>query len=312
MKKDLISIIVPVYNVVSYLPRCLDSLVNQTYKDIEIILVNDGSTDNSLDICKEYAVKDKRITIIDKENGGVSSARNAGIHAARGNWIGFVDSDDYIDSETYEIAIKTALENNASLVQWNLVRFSDKAVYPVDSDINEGFFDLTENKVLPWICNLVYTKLFRKDFLEQTGINFIEGVNLGEDLFFNYRVLNKLGKFYYINKAFYHYFIRPSSIMNTMNESLIDRAVEELIKMEADLKGSKNQTLLNSLFARKIEVKQNYIDALSIPNPRKFRQAFKELNSYFLNKGKTYIAAILGLDCLVKYVKGRKKNIRKN
>ena len=73
-----------------------------------------------------------------------------------------------------------------------------------------------------------------------------------------------------------------------------------------------NQTLLNSLFAREIEVKQNYIDALSIPNPKKFRQAFKELNSYFLNKGKTYIAAILGLDCLVKYVKGRKKNIRKN
>ena len=103
MNNNLISIIVPVYNVSEYLPRCLDSLINQTYKNIEIILVNDGSTDNSLEICKKYAEKDLRIKVIDKENGGISSARNTGIAEASGEWIGFVDSDDYIEPCTYEI-----------------------------------------------------------------------------------------------------------------------------------------------------------------------------------------------------------------
>jgi glycosyltransferase involved in cell wall biosynthesis len=106
-----VSIVIPVYNVEKYLRQCLDSVVNQTLKDIEIICVNDGSTDNSLQILEEYANKDDRIKIINKDNGGLSSARNAGLEIATGVYIGFVDSDDYIEIETYNEAYKLTSNN---------------------------------------------------------------------------------------------------------------------------------------------------------------------------------------------------------
>ena len=98
----LISIIVPVYNVEKYLERCLDSILSQTFSDFELILVNDGSTDHSLEICRSYAEKDERILLIDQENRGLSAARNAGIAVAKGEYLGFVDSDDYIAQNMYE------------------------------------------------------------------------------------------------------------------------------------------------------------------------------------------------------------------
>ena len=105
-----VSVIIPVYNVEKYLRQCLDSVVNQTLKDIEIICIDDGSTDNSLNILKEYAQKDNRIKIISKKNGGLSSARNAGLKFATGEFVGFVDSDDYIERETYENAVEPLRE----------------------------------------------------------------------------------------------------------------------------------------------------------------------------------------------------------
>ena len=101
-KMELISVIVPVYNVESYLEKCIESIQNQSYKSLEIILVNDGSTDSSGDICDKYAAHDKRIKVIHKKNGGLSSARNAGLEVANGDYIAFVDSDDYIEITMYE------------------------------------------------------------------------------------------------------------------------------------------------------------------------------------------------------------------
>lgn len=112
---SLISIIIPVYNNSKSLKRCLESVVNQTYKDLEIIIVNDGSTDNSLDICNEFAKKDDRIVIIDKENGGVSSARNAGLKVANGEYIGFVDGDDTINEKMYEILLDNLIGYDADV-----------------------------------------------------------------------------------------------------------------------------------------------------------------------------------------------------
>ena len=108
----LISIIVPVYNVESYLKKCLESIINQTYKNIEIILIDDGSTDSSGKICDDYANKDKRIKVIHKQNGGVSDARNTALDICRGDYIGFIDSDDYIELDMYETLLKFLLNNN--------------------------------------------------------------------------------------------------------------------------------------------------------------------------------------------------------
>ena len=115
-KQPLISVIVPVYNVENYLPRCLDSIINQTYTNLEILLVDDGATDNSGKLCDEYAQKDNRIRVFHKENGGVSSARNMGLDNATGEYIAFVDSDDYIDKCMYEIMLNSSVQNNADIV----------------------------------------------------------------------------------------------------------------------------------------------------------------------------------------------------
>ena len=120
-----VSVIIPVYNVEQYLRECLDSVVNQTLKDIEIICVNDGSTDNSLVILEEYAAKDERIKIVNKENGGLSSARNCAIPLARGEYIGFVDSDDWIDLDFYEKLYNTAKKYKAEIACANLYRVSN-------------------------------------------------------------------------------------------------------------------------------------------------------------------------------------------
>ncbi len=304
--RNLISIIIPVYNVRNYLSRCLDSVISQTYKNLEIILVNDGSTDDSLEICSNYTAKDSRIKIIDKEKGGVAAARNAGIKAASGEWISFVDSDDYIDPDTYEIALYTALEKNAKLVQWNLIHFTETTTIPEVNSINEGFVDLTENNELSWIFNTVYTKLIHRDLFDKFESPFVDGLSIVEDLCFSYRLFNRAGKFYYLDNCFYHYYSREKSIMHSIEENALDNAVVELKKLDNELKVSNNRTLINSIRMRKIEVRNNYIHSLVVPNPKKFRKTFKETNSYFLKHGKIYIAAFLGFDFLIKVIKARK------
>ena len=115
MSKPLISVIVPVYNVEQYLPKCIDSILAQTYENLEIILVEDGTKDSSGVICDEYAAKDARIRVIHKENGGLSSARNAGMEIARGEYFGFVDSDDWIEPEMYENLMALAQKYDADV-----------------------------------------------------------------------------------------------------------------------------------------------------------------------------------------------------
>lgn len=115
----LVSIIVPVYNVEQYLPKCIESIINQTLSNIEIILVNDASTDSSGEIINEYAKKDKRITTIHKQNGGQGSARNEGLKIAKGKYVGFVDSDDWIDKDMYESLVSKAIKEDSNLVVCN-------------------------------------------------------------------------------------------------------------------------------------------------------------------------------------------------
>ena len=113
--KPLITVIVPVYNVEEHLDRCIESIINQTYKNLEIILVNDGSPDNCPALCDKWAEKDDRIRVIHKTNGGVSSARNSGINVAKGEYVGFVDSDDYISADMYELMVESIINNNSEL-----------------------------------------------------------------------------------------------------------------------------------------------------------------------------------------------------
>ena len=158
MKEEkLISVIIPVYNVEKYLRRCIDSVINQTYKNLEIIIVDDGSTDNSSNICDEYTNKDSRVKVVHKENGGLSSARNVGIELAKGDLIAFVDSDDYIELEMYE-KLKENMDKYDSDIAicqyYNSFKYSIKRQIGVEEEkIYEGkdmFFHMDEIKAIAW------------------------------------------------------------------------------------------------------------------------------------------------------------------
>lgn len=216
MEKVLISVIVPIYKVEKYLDRCVNSIVNQTYKDLEIILVDDGSPDNCPEICDEWAQKDNRIKVIHKENGGLSDARNAGLSAATGEYIGFIDSDDWIAPEMYErlllsikndstdisaCAIELVWENNVR--ENKLLTVQENAVLN-QLEAQEALLKETELK------HPVVYKLYRKSVID--GVSFRKG-KYHEDVFWSFRAIGNANKVSIIDYIGYYYFQRKDSIM---------------------------------------------------------------------------------------------------
>jgi glycosyltransferase involved in cell wall biosynthesis len=183
----LISIIIPVYNVEKHLNQCVSSVVNQTYKDIEIILVNDGSSDNSPRICDEWAEKDSRIRVIHKNNGGVSSARNTGLKVAKGDYIGFIDSDDYIDKNMYEKLLSCFNDEGIGIASCGVFYDKEGNISPY----NKSWMVSTKKVItynefpfllLPTKVNFtIWSKLYKRELLE--GLKFREGL-LNEDSLF--------------------------------------------------------------------------------------------------------------------------------
>lgn len=236
MKQGKISVIVPVYNVEKYLRRCVDSLFNQTYRNLEIILVNDGSTDSSLQICNECAQKDERIVVINKPNGGLSSARNAGLDAATGDYIGFVDSDDYVGVEMYE-RLLAAIPNDTSISNVMMARsFEDGRLgrssvsRKVDEEITPK--DYLRDLLLHRGDTSACTKLFPKALIG--GERFAEGV-LNEDLLFMTALLPKLTAIYFVGFVGYYYFVRNGSISNGYGKAVVDMVPNSIIVKERTL-----------------------------------------------------------------------------
>ena len=216
-----VSVIVPVYNVEKYLKRCLDSLVNQTLSDIEIICVNDGSTDGSAQILEEYAKKDNRIKIITQVNSGLSEARNAGIKAANGEYIGLVDSDDFVDKEFYEKLYNAAISNNCDIACGNVVRGNDRKKdkvllnYP-EERVVKSIRERYEITGVPNHC-YVWNKIYKREPLLSSGITFIRGI-VYEDMPFTADVLESLGDLVVVPEVFYHYWINDGSIIKTPSD----------------------------------------------------------------------------------------------
>lgn len=204
--KPLVSISVPVYNTEKYLRQCLVSLVNQTLHDIEIIVVNDGSTDNSEAICREYAEKDPRVKLICKENGGLASARQTGLDAANGEYIIVCDSDDWVELDMYERLYKKAEETRSDIVVCGYyAEYPDGSSIPIQTWFkeNDGFVDnddfLRRGAGSSWI------KLIRKSLFETTGASYELGVNLSEDALIIYKLLKGNPKICQIKTNLYHY-----------------------------------------------------------------------------------------------------------
>lgn len=212
----MISVIVPVYNVEQYVARCLESLINQTYKQIEIIVVNDGSTDNSLEIINEYKQKDCRIKVIDKPNGGLSSSRNAGLDIASGEFVTFLDSDDWLELTAYEEVVRVfdKYEDADLVIFKNKVVHSEKDILnsvckseTVMNGVQMADFIFGTFKTSPSLscCNKVY----RRDKI--SGVKFLEG-RQNEDILFNYMAIKQMRKAVILDVEYYHYYQREGSI----------------------------------------------------------------------------------------------------
>ena len=230
----MVSVIVPIYNVEKYLPECLDSILSQSLKNIEVIAVDDGSTDRSGDILDEYARRDRRLKVVHKSHGGVSEARNEAMKHVQGKYVGFLDSDDWVDREMYEVMYRTAEDKNVDIVMCGYVReFPDhskvKAMDMKDGTVVRGKTGcrefarrmigpiagepfMTENLDMH---STIWNKLYSARLLKDISFLSLKDIGSCEDLLFNLYVFNNASSFSFIDKPYYHY--RKTSVSSVTN-----------------------------------------------------------------------------------------------
>lgn len=296
-----ISVIVPVYNTEKYLPRCLDSLVNQTYKDIEIICINDGSKDNSLNVLNDYAKKDKRIKVINQENQGVSCARNAGIDKSKGKYISFIDSDDYVDLDMYETLINSLKDK-----EYDILAFGYDLVDPKTgeskkgSDIQNGIFDACEFLDFNYNLQGVVNTLYKKSIIDENRLRFTPSVSYGEDILFRQMYILKVEKMKMMNRVFYHYvYDDEAAKQKYTNDKIISSAIE---RGKAILKFCSSNKITNKYKwalgysidlmhgyilqgkKRGLNIQQYTIDALKVINNKEFEKTLKEVSKDIIDK----------------------------
>lgn len=213
--EEKISVIVPIYKVEDYLHRCVDSIINQTYTNLDIILVDDGSPDNCPMICDEYAKKDTRIRVIHKKNGGLSDARNAGLEIATGEYIGFVDSDDWIHKDMYSILYNIMMKKQCDIVECNATKIYD-IINDKDINFKYRFFNYTKENAIEELISektiqqTVWNKLYKKELIQDI---FFEKGKVHEDEFWTYQAINKCNNLIHVDLDLYYYFQRENSIM---------------------------------------------------------------------------------------------------
>lgn len=216
MKK--ISVIIPVYNVEEYLARCLESFIGQPYKNFELILINDGSTDNSAQICDEYSKKDSRIIVVHKNNEGVCVARNKGIELATGDYITFVDSDDWVNENFTKVCeILNNIDTDLAIVPLNVTNLET-----TDFEINkENFSHLINSKDLS--ISTVWSKFFKKEIVKKE--QFLKDVKIAEDKEYVCRILFNSKHVKIIDEPFYQFFVREGSVMNSNRDIVLEKLI---------------------------------------------------------------------------------------
>ncbi|MBT2699463.1 glycosyltransferase [Bacillus sp. ISL-40] len=256
-----VSIIVPIYNVEKYLSRCLDSLLVQTLQEIEIIAVNDGSNDSSLKILRKYEIRDSRIKVIEKLNGGVSSARNEGIWFATGEYIGFVDPDDWVNPEMYEEMYKNATSENIDIVMCSYIRefenhskikdfnLPNRFRYQ-DEEVKKNFMRRLIGPINEEIANpefldawgTVWSKLYRAEIIMENNIEFMDLNKIGtnEDTLFNIEAAYYAKSFLFLNCPYYHYWrANSTSVTSGYKPKLMDQWMYLFMYIENFLRDKK-------------------------------------------------------------------------
>ena len=285
----IISVIIPVYNMAAYLPQCLDSLLQQRYRDLEILLVDDGSKDESGAICDMYAAKDSRIKVIHQKNGGGAAAKNTALRAATGRYLSFVDSDDYLADDAYSHMVEL-LESTGSDV--GVFGFSNEFRNRSESHIpHPQREEMTGNDYLrrfttrDWTCALLWNKLYKRELFD--GIFFEEGHRI-DDEYFTYKAFLKAKKVVCDNRIVYHYRRRASSAM------LNPAARERLALDRIDFHAKRREIIKEQCPQLQKDFDIQFLDALTyLPtdpenSAESIRIIKKRLKEYFLQPGNTF------------------------
>ena len=263
MCKSIISVIVPVYNVEQYLRKCVDSIMCQTYADLEIILIDDGSPDKSPEICDEYAKKDCRIRVIHQKNGGLGYARNVGICNAQGDFITFIDSDDYVSSDYVECLYEGLIELEADIAIASFYPFKDNVKCQRFSEI-DAFIDVQKSEAMSRYCSInaelsmpfisACNKLYRRNLFDR--IEFPKG-KLYEDAFTTYKLIDKAKKIVYTPSKLYYYRINPQSILG---QSFKEKHLEmvEAFRSGCDFFNRKEEKEIASMFIPPLLMREIY------------------------------------------------------
>lgn len=238
---NLISIIIPIYNTEKYLRQCLDSVVNQTYKNLEIVLVNDGSTDSSLEICKEYKEKDDRIIIIDKKNSGVSNSRNVGIETSNGEYITFLDSDDWLELDAIEIMMNFVIKKDVDIVRSNFI--ANEEAGAISNKLKNRIVNPGNLKLLYHILNAklpayMYLFLVKKTIITNNQIKLNENIIMMEDTLFVIELINKCSGIYISDEITHNYRVYEGSSSNSIKRLtnniksilLVNKEINTIIK----------------------------------------------------------------------------------
>lgn len=285
MEKDLISVIVPVYKVEKYLEKCIESIIKQTYTNLQIILVDDGSPDNCGKICDEYAKKDSRIEVIHKINGGLSDARNVGINRANGRYIGFVDSDDYIKEDMYEKLINLIKEYDADISICNLYDVIDgnECIRNKDNGIHEySRIDILKEILLDKnIQSYAWNKLYKKELFDE--IKYPIGKKY-EDIGTTFYLFEKCNKIVVTSEPEYYYLKRADSLVNNVTESTVldytEIIIQRYLYTKENIKELKKYN--NYYLAKTLITAHNDIELLGSIS-EKMQEKYKELYNLVYN-----------------------------
>ena len=290
----MISIIIPVYNTERYLEKCIESVISQTFEDWEMILVNDGSKDNSLSICLDYGKRDNRIHVHDKPNGGVSSARNKGLEVAQGEWITFMDSDDWLDNNALETYYEAAKRTNADIVKtgYRWIRSNGVATFPqfeireevTSRDKSDILALLQQTEYHTFVWNMLVTAKIAKQ------LRFDETTSWLEDQFFGYECLMRADIITLLPKKVYNYRMHESGRLSGVSDPFVlSRSAIRDIEYKSKILGNKHSDILNQGWIAYHKWLSQAIDSL-YRNGYSYEQRKLFLNQYSPIDGKCLYA----------------------
>lgn len=288
-----VSVVIPVYNVEKYLRECVDSVLKQTYSSYEIILVDDGSTDSSGSICDSYLIKDSRIRVLHKANGGLSSARNAGLEIAVGKYVYFLDSDDYITAQTLEKLVETAEKENSDIVFFDAVSFADAEdnfkvsqnyIRKHNYKTGKGTAVFSEMQKNDEFHSAVQLMVFKRRFLQKNGLVFVDGIYY-EDMVFSYSSLCVADIVSHVHLPLYYRRYRPNSIMtsnkNPKHFASFTRVYEE-VKSFSESLGISDEAFAKAYIVRCAFNCFNIYEKLSKGDKEKNKEKIKAISNDIL------------------------------